>query len=186
MKSRHYPLIKLEGPSTVQLTLEQRYAVMVNIFKHQYFAVYRLIGQRYGVELANEIAAAVAAEAIPGIAQLYRKKFNLEGEGAALLSQIMQAEFQAEGSDVVVHEETPQHAEIEIFCMFGNALQSHRFDDSHIEDGLCHQGCAAWSDSVAKTIQPNLRTERLTWMGDGAPSCRYVISTSNKGKKGDA
>jgi hypothetical protein len=186
MNSRHYPVINLEGPSTVHLTLEQRYAVMVNIFKHQYFAVYRLIGQRFGVEAANEIAAEVAGESIPNIARQYRKSFDLDGQGAALMSQILQAEFQSEGSDVVVHEETSQHADIEIFCLFGNALQSHRFDDSHIEEGLCNRGCAAWSDSVAKTIDPNLKTERLTWMGDGAPSCRYVVSRSTAEAKGNA
>jgi hypothetical protein len=179
---RKFPVIDLKGPSTVELTLEQRYSLVVNIFKRQYFAVYRLIGERFGVEAANQIAIDVAEEAIPFVAEHYRRTFKLDGQGAALMSQILQAEFQSEGSDVAVLEETDSRSKVDINCLFGDALQSGRFKDSNIADGLCQRGCAVWVDKVAKTIDPRLEAERMTWMGDGAPTCRYVIAMNKKEK----
>lgn len=176
---QRFPIIDLEGPSTVELPLEERYAVLHNVFKHQYFAVYRRIGELYGWDAANRIAAEVADEATPMLAEAYRRRFSLPGEGAALVSQVMQAEFQAEGSDVAVLSETPDGAELDVNCAFGNALQKPRFAGIPITDGLCERGCRQWADQIAKTVDEDLGADRLTWMGDGAPRCRYRIWREN-------
>lgn len=169
------PIIELEEKSTVKLTLEQRFAILHNIFKHQYFAVYREIGQRFGWRTANEISATVADEATPMLAEAYRRKFALQGSGAQLVSQVMQAEFQGEGSEARVIEETPKRAELEVNCTFGHALQSKRFEDVPITNGLCEQGCRRWLRDIAATVDPQLDAERDTWMGDGASRCRFRI-----------
>ncbi len=169
------PILDLEEDSTVQLSLEQRFEILHNIFKHQYFAVYKLIGERFGWQVANEMSAEVADEATPMLAEAYRRKFGLEGERAALVSQVLQAEFQGEGSEAKVVEETPERAEIEVNCTFGDALQSRRFKDVPIANGLCEQGCRQWLKDIAATVDPELDAERDTWMGDGAPRCVYRI-----------
>jgi hypothetical protein len=170
-----FPVIDLQGPNTVELALEERFGILHSIFKHQYFAVYKRIGELYGWDVANRIAGEVADEATPMLAEAYRKRFNLEGEGAALVSQVMQVEFQGEGSDAAVITETPDEAELDLNCTFGNALQKPRFRDIPITDGLCEAGCRGWADDIAKTVDPELRAERLTWMGDGAPRCKYRV-----------
>jgi hypothetical protein len=175
---RKFPVVELEGPGTVQLTLEERFGILHNIFKHQYFAVYKKIGELYGWEIANRIAAEVADEASPFIAEAYRRKFDLKGESAMLVSQVLQAEFQGEGSDVAVLEETEEAAEIDVLCTFGSALQSPRFSSIPITDGLCERGCRGWTQDVAESVDNRLRTDRLTWMGDGAPRCRFRIERS--------
>jgi len=172
---RRFPIIDLEGPGTVQLTLEQRFETMESIFVHQYFQLYRILGERFGWEVANEIAMRVPESSIPVIVEGYRRKFGLEGEGAALLSQVLQAEFQAEGSDVAVIEENEQHAEIEVLCAFGGMLQSGRYADVKIEDGLCHQGCEGWMCDIGGTIDPPVTAERTAWMGEGAPRCHFTL-----------
>jgi hypothetical protein len=170
-----FPIIEPDATATVQLTLAERFGILHNIFKYQYFAVYRVIGERFGWDVANEIAGDVASEASPMLAEAYRKKFSLPGEGAALMSQVMQAEFQGEGSDAAVTEESVDAAQIEILCGFGAALQKPRFAEIPITDGLCERGCRQWAKDIAATIDPELQVERLTWMGDGAPRCRYRI-----------
>jgi hypothetical protein len=174
-QKRRFPVIELEGPGTVELTLEERFGILHSIFKHQYFAVYKKIGELYGWDVANRLSAEVADEATPFIAEAYRKKFALTGEAAALVSQVLQAEFQGEGSDVAVLEETEEHAEIDVLCTFGAALQNPRFASIPITDGLCEKGCRLWTNDVAKTVDPRLSTDRLTWMGDGSPRCRFTI-----------
>jgi hypothetical protein len=169
------PIVELEEDSTVKLSLEQRFGILHSIFKHQYFAVYREIGERFGWRVANEISAAVADEATPMVAEAYARKFGLTGEGAALVSQVMQAEFQGEGSEARVIEERPERAEIEVNCTFGHALQNPRFQDIPISNGLCEQGCRQWLRDVAATVDSGLDAERDTWMGDGAPRCRFRI-----------
>lgn len=175
--SRH-PIVDLKGPNTVELTLEQRYETLENVFVHQYFQLYRLVGERWGWQAANEIALKVPDSSIPLIAEGYRKKFNLQGEGAALLSQVLQAEFQAEGSDVHVSHESPEAADFEVDCAFGAVLQGGRYADVKIEDGLCHGGCAGWMTRVGQTLSPPVNAERQTWMGDGAPTCRFALRAS--------
>ena len=170
-----FPIIDLKGPNTVELTLEQRFGMLHNIFKHQYFAVYRQIGERYGWAAANEIATAVADEATPMLAEAYRRKFGLPGRRAALVSQVIQAEFQGEGSDAAVTEENEDRAELEINCCFGAALQSQRFADVPITNGLCEKGCRQWVKDIAQTVHSDLDAERDTWMGDGAARCRFRI-----------
>lgn len=175
MGEQRFPIVPLEGPGSVRLSLEERFAIQHNIFKHQFFAVYRLIGERFGWEEANRMAAEVAEEAVPILVEAYRKKFGLTGAGAALLSQVLQAEFQGEGSDVALLHESDDEAEIDVLCTFGDAIQKPRFKDIPIVDGLCERGCRKWVDDLARTVEPDLRAERLTWMGDGAPRCRFRI-----------
>jgi hypothetical protein len=167
--------LEVEGPGSVRLSLEQRYETLENILIHQYFQLYRLLGQRFGWEVANEIALAVPESSVPVLVKGYSRKFGLQGEGAELLSKVLQAEFQAEGSDVAVLEETPEAATIDVLCSFGGMLQSGRYDDVKIERGLCHEGCAGWIGRVGETIDPPVAAERLTWMGDGAPRCRFRL-----------
>ena len=170
-----FPVFDLEGPGSVRLSLEERYETLENIFVHQYFQLYRLLGQRFGWEVANEIALAVPESSVPVLVKGYSRKFGLEGEGAELLSKVLQAEFQAEGSDVAVLEETPEAATLDVLCTFGGMLQSGRYDDVKIERGLCHEGCAGWIGRVGETIDPPVAAERQTWMGDGAPRCRFRL-----------
>jgi hypothetical protein len=170
-----FPIVPLTGAATVELTLEERFAVLHNIFKHQTFAIYKRIGEEFGYEAANRICAEVADEATPMLAEAYRRKFSLPGDGAALVSQVLQAEFQGEGGDAEVLSETPDEAEIDVLCGFGAALQKPRFASIPITEGLCEGGCRVWSGDIARTVDPRLRTERLTWMGEGAARCRYRI-----------
>jgi hypothetical protein len=172
---RKFPIIELEGPATVELSLEDRFAVLHNIFKHQYFAVYRRIGELYGWEVANRIAAEVADEATPMLAEAYRGRFGLAGEGAALVSQVMQAEFQGEGSDAAVLLESADEAELDVNCAFGAALQKPRFAEIPITEGLCEQGCRMWAGDIARSVDPELKADRLSWMGAGASRCKYRI-----------
>ena len=172
---RRFPIIETDPSATVRLSLAERLGILHNVFKHQYFAVYRLIGERYGWQVANEIAGEVASEASPMLAEAYRKKFSLPGTGAALVSQVIQAEFQGEGSDAAVLEESHDAAELDILCGFGDALQKPRFAEIAITEGLCERGCRLWAKDIAATVDPELEAERLTWMGDGAPRCRFRI-----------
>jgi hypothetical protein len=171
-----FPVIDLDGPSRVSLRLEERYATLSNIFVHQFFQLYRILGRRFGWEVANDIAAEVPESSVPIVVEGYRRRFGLEGEGAELLARVMQAEFQAEGSDVAVVEETPETATFEVLCSFGDMLQSGRYDDVKIERGLCHDGCEGWMNRVGETVDPPVSAERQTWMGDGAPRCRYQLT----------
>ncbi|MFN8217050.1 MAG: hypothetical protein U0R71_10705 [Solirubrobacterales bacterium] len=173
--AKHYPIFDLKGPNTVELTLEQRYETLESIFVHQLFQLYRIIGRRYGWEAANEILLEVPASSVPLIAEGYKRKFGLDGEGAALISQVMQAEFQAEGSDVAVLEESPDEAVFEVDCSFGAMLQSGTYDDVKITPGLCEAGCADWMGEVGATVDPQVDAEREAWMGDGAPRCRFNL-----------
>jgi hypothetical protein len=178
--SPRFPIFDLEGPGSVKLDLEQRYETLESVFIHQFFQLYRQLGERFGWEVANEIALAVPDSSIPLIVEGYRRKFELPGEGAELISQVMQAEFQAEGSDVAVERESPDAAAFEVLCSFGGMLQSGRYDDVHIEEGLCHEGCAGWMSKVGATIDPPVDAERQTWMGDGAPRCRFKLTREAK------
>lgn len=174
--SVRFPIIETRGPATVELDLEQRYETLESVFVHQYFQTYRLIGERFGWEAANEIASAVPEPSVPIVVEGYRRKFDLPGEGAALISQVLQAEFQAEGSDVAVESEGPDAAAFEVLCAFGAMLQSGRYDDVKIEEGLCHRGCAGWIDQIGATVEPAVTAVRETWMGDGHPRCRFSLS----------
>jgi hypothetical protein len=174
--SHRFPIIDVEGPTNVELSLEQRYETVASILVHQFFQLYRLVGARYGWEAANDLAAEVPEPSVPLLVRGYQKKFGLEAEGAALLSQVMQAEFLSEGSDVAVVEEEADGAAFEVLCTFGAMLQSDKYDDVKIADGLCHRGCEGWMNEVGKTIDPPVTAVRETWMGDGAPRCRFAYS----------
>ena len=190
MPSNKLPRIPIEGPTTVELTLKQRYETLLNVYKFQYFAIFRHIGKRWGWAAANDIADEMAAEAIPTIGEGYRKKFDLPGEGAAHVAQVLSAEFQAEGSDFETVQESEDAAEYKVDCTFGNALQSGRFDDVDITEGLCHRGCWGWTQQLADTLDRGLVVERTDWMGtppegedsgsanNGCERCRYVIRTA--------
>lgn len=171
-----FPILDLEGPSDVKLTLEQRYSTLLTVYKLQYFAIFRHIGERFGWEAANDIADDMAAEGIPFIAKGYQRKFDLPGEGAALVAQVLTSEFQVEGGDVEVIVENEAEAEYKVLCSFGDALQSGKFDDVDITDGLCTRGCWGWTQAMADTVKPGLHVERLTWMGNGAPRCHFKIA----------
>jgi hypothetical protein len=170
-----FPIIDLEGPKSVEMTLEQRYELLHNVFKHLFFAVYRHIGEIYGWEAANKIAGDVSDESTPILVGLFKEKFGLEGSGAELVSKVMQVEFFGEGSDIAVLAESPDHAELDILCGMGDALRKPRFAIP-IADGLCERGCRLWAADLARSVDPDLTVERLTWMGDGAPRCLYHIS----------
>jgi hypothetical protein len=178
--SQRFPRLNLEGPSTIELSLEQRYETLENVFVHQFFQLYRVLGQRFGWDVANEIAGEVPEPAIPLIVEGYRRKFGLEGEGAALLSQVLQAEFQAEGSDVAVIHEDPAEATIDVLCTFGAMLQRGTYSDVKIEHGLCNAGCVDWVNRVGETVEPAVGAERLSWMGEGAPRCRFRLRRSDR------
>lgn len=172
---RRFPIKQLEGPGTVHLSLEDRFETLESIFIHQYFQLYRILGKRLGWEVANEIAMEVPESSVPLIVEGYRKKFDLEGDGSKLLSQVLQAEFQAEGSDVAVIEEEPEAAEIDVLCAFGAMIQSGRYDDVKITPGLCHQGCEGWMCDIGATMDPPVHVDRTAWMGDGAERCRFKL-----------
>jgi hypothetical protein len=171
-----YPILEPIGDHTVELTLAERFGILHNIFKHQYFATYKSIAARYGWEVANEIAGEITVESTPMLAQAYGRKFNLPGEGAALVSQVVQTEFQGEGSHAEVIHEDPDSSELDILCGFGTALQQPRYRDLPITDGLCETGCRIWLQEIADSVEPGLRTERVTWMVDGAARCKYRIA----------
>ncbi|CAB4943803.1 unannotated protein [freshwater metagenome] len=176
--AQRFPVLELEGPGSVALSLEERYATLENVFVHQFFQLYRILGERLGWETANEIAGEVPESSIALIVDGYARKFGLEGQGAELLSKVLQAEFQAEGADVRVSGECTEHAELEVLCPFGAMLQSGRYADVKIEDGLCDRGCAVWMDRVGATVEPPVRAERLAWMGDGASRCHYRLTAA--------
>ncbi|MEX2195925.1 MAG: hypothetical protein WD844_11620 [Thermoleophilaceae bacterium] len=172
-----FPVLEIEGPVARELPLEERYATLVNIYKLQYFATYRHIAQRFGWDAANEIAEAMAADAIPFIAEGYRRKFGLPGSGAALVSQVLATEFQVEGGDFETVHESEDEAEYKVLCTFGAALQSGEFDDARpVTKGLCDQGCWGFTQRVSETVKDGLHVEREAWMGDGAPRCHFTIA----------
>ena len=175
MQDKKYPVVDGNGPVTVPLTIVQRFETLSNVYKFQYFAIFRYIGERWGWDAANDIADEMAAEAIPYIAKGYQRKFGLPGEGAALVSQVLASEFQAEGSDFETKVESEDQAEYHVYCSFGNALQSGKFDN-RIAPGLCDRGCWGWTQRVADTVKEGLHVERHAWMGDGAPSCHFTIT----------
>jgi hypothetical protein len=175
-----FPIYDLEGPGSVALSLEDRYATLENIFIHQYFQLYRILGERLGWDAANDIALEVPESSVPLMVEGYRKRFDLDGQGAKLLSQVLQAEFQAEGSDVAVVAEDEESATIDVLCAFGAMIQSGRYADVKIERGLCHEGCAGWMGRVGKTMEPHIDVERETWMGDDAPRCRFRLRAAGK------
>jgi hypothetical protein len=176
MPGHRFPIYDLEGPGSVELSLKDRYATLSNIFVHQYFQLYKILGEKLGWEEANRIALEVPESSVPLIVRGYAKRFGLDGEGAELLSKVLQAEFQAEGSDVAVLEENPEAAIIDVLCSFGDMIQSGRYADVKIEPGLCHEGCAGWMGRVGETLDPPVDVERQTWMGDGAPRCRFAMA----------
>ncbi|HEX3801996.1 MAG TPA: hypothetical protein VHV75_04070 [Solirubrobacteraceae bacterium] len=176
-----YPILEPIGERTVSLTVNERFGILHNIFKHQYFATYKAIADRYGWDVANEIAGGITTEATPMLADAYRRKFNLTGAGAALVSQVVQTEFQGEGSDVAVLHEDEESAELEILCGFGSALQGEKYRGTPITDGLCGAGCRVWMQDIAQSISPDMTAEREQWMVDGAPRCRYRIWHNGSG-----
>jgi hypothetical protein len=173
---RRFPINPLEGPGTVELSLEQRFETLESIFIHQFFQLYRILGNRLDWETANEILLEVPESSIPLLVEGYRKKFDLDGEGAKLLSQVLQAEFQGEGSDVAVLEESTEYAEIDVLCAFGGMLQSGRYDDVKITPGLCHEGCEGFICRLGETMETKVHAERTAWMGDGAERCRFKLT----------
>lgn len=173
-KRTKFPILDLQDTGSIELTIEQRFETVANVLKYQFFETYRIIAERYGWDVANDIATHVTDSSVPLIAEGYRKKFELDGSGAELLAKVFQAEFQAEGSQTYAPSEgTPQSAEFEVRCTFGDGMQ--RFPDVKIADGLCNRGCEGWMNEVGETVEPRVKATRLQWMGDGHERCRYRL-----------
>ena len=117
----------------------------------------RQILAEFGWDVANRLSVEVADEATPLLAEGYRRKFGLEGEGAALVSQVMQTEFLGEGSDVDLIHEDRDSAEVDINCTFGAMLQKPKFGRLPVTDGLCEGGCRGWAGDIARSVDPELR-----------------------------
>jgi hypothetical protein len=172
-----FPVIDPAGPVARKLSLEERYATLATLYKFQYFATYRHIAEHAGWEVANDIADGMAAEAIPHIAAGYKRKFDLPGDGAALVAQVHATEMIVEGADVETISETEDAAEYKVLCPWGQAIQSGKFDDTApIYDGLCRRGCWQFMQRVGETVRDDLHVEREAWMGDGAPRCHFTIA----------
>jgi hypothetical protein len=181
MSRQHFPILDPKGTS-IEMSLAERYTTMMNAFKHQYFAWARQVAARYGWKTANEIAQAVADESIPFMVPGFTRKFNLKGEGAELVARVLRVQFLADGSEPTVTAEAPDHVEFKVLCMWGGALQSGKFP-IEIAGGLCHEGCVGWAQRVATTVDPQIKVERLTWMGEGAPRCHFRVARSQGGER---
>jgi hypothetical protein len=179
MTDLHFPILEPQG-TLLDLSVGDRYAILMNAFKHQYFAWARQIAKRYGWQVSNEIAQAVADESVPFIAPGFKRKFGLKGEGSELVGQVMRVQFMADGSEPTVTRESPDHVEFKVLCMWGGALQSGRFP-TEIVEGLCHEGCVGWGQRVAHTVDPQIKVERLTWMGAGATRCHFRVTRPRSG-----
>lgn len=174
--SRRFPVLDPAGPSTVDLSLEERYTTVVKIFRHVYLDLVRRVGEQFGWEAIAQIAADVLDETVPHAGDGYRRRFGLDAEGAALMSQVFQIEYLAEGSDVAVAHESTEAAEVAVECMWGDAIQRGEFaPDSPMATVVCHDGCAGWAQRVADGIAPSLEVDRREWMGDGAARCVFVF-----------
>ncbi|GMU77547.1 MAG: hypothetical protein AMXMBFR46_03460 [Acidimicrobiia bacterium] len=171
-----FPILEPLGHRTVDLSLEQRYTLLQSIFRHEHLNTYRRIAERFGWEVANELAGEYGQGHTDALVDTYRRVLGLTGKGAAAVSQTFQAEIQCEGGDVEVHIESADQADVSALCGFGYLLQRPRDAGLPITDGLCETGCRLWLQQRCATVDPELRVERLTWMPDGAPRCRYTIS----------
>lgn len=175
---RRFPILDVTGPVARPLTTAERYETLQTLYKFQYFATYRHIAKHAGWEIANDIADEMAAEAIPHLAEGYKRRYGLPGEGAALVAQVHLTEMIVEGADVVTIAETADEAEYDVICPWGDAIQSGKFADaSPIYDGLCRRGCWEFMQRVADTVRKDLKVDRTEWMGDGAPSCHFRVTT---------
>jgi hypothetical protein len=175
-RATRFPVLDTEGPVTRELSLEERYVTLATLYKYQYFATYRQIAARFGWDAAIEIADEMAAEAIPHIAEGYRRKFALPGVGAALVAQVHVTEMLVEGADVEMISESEERAEYKVLCPWGSAIQSGRFQDAlPITEGLCTRGCVGFMQRVSDGVKDGLEVRRRTWMGDGAPSCHFEL-----------
>lgn len=171
-----FPILDPKGPVTHALSIEERYATLETLYKFQYFATYRHIAKHAGWEVANQISDDMAAEAIPHIAEGYKRKFDLPGEGAALVAQVHVTEMLIEGADVETITETEDEANYTVLCPWGDAIQSGKFDDAMaIAEGLCNRGCWGFMQRVGETVKEGLTVDRKAWMGDGAPRCHFTI-----------
>ena len=179
MSRQPFPILEPKG-TAVELSLSERYTILMNAFKQQYFAWARHVASRYGWKTANEIAQAVVDESVPFIASGFKRKFKLTGDGAELIGRVMRIQFLADGSEPTVTRESPNDVEFKVLCMWGGALQSGKFP-IEIADGLCHQGCVGWAQRVADTVDPAITVERLTWMGEGAERCHFRVAGRHPG-----
>jgi hypothetical protein len=175
-----FPVMAPAGPVTRPLTVAERYQTLQTLYKFQYFATYRHIAKHVGWDVANDIADEMAAEAIPHLAQGYKRRYGLPGEGAALVAQVHITEMIVEGSDVETVSESEEEAEYHVLCPWGEAIQSGKFDDAApVYDGLCRRGCWEFMQRVGETVRDDLHVDRKAWMGDGAPRCHFKISAES-------
>jgi hypothetical protein len=177
---RRFPILDLEGPITRPLTIEERYETLETLYKYQYFATYRHIAQHAGWDVAKKIADDMAAEAIPHIAEGYKRRYGLRGEGVALVAQVHITEMIVEGADVETITESEVEAEYKVLCPWGDAIQSGKFDDAEpIYDALCGGSCRDFMQRVADTVAGDIQVDRKAWMGDGAPRCHFRVCVKN-------
>jgi len=176
MSKSNYPSLVSRGNPTVPLTLEQRYSVLPLVYRYMYFSLFRQIGNRYGWDFANGVADDMTAESIPFLAPSYKKKFGLPGEGGVMVAQMMQVEIVVEGGDGdLIEEDGADCSEFKLACCMGKGLQDQKFADVDIADGLCNVGCWKYSTLAAQQIDKRYRFERLSWMGDGEPTCHFKL-----------
>src|SRR5262249_50045343 len=143
----------------------------------QYFATQSHIARHAGWEVANQIADDMASESIPMLAEGFKRRYSLPGESAALVAQVHITEMLVEGADVETITETADEAEYKVNCPWGHAIQSGKFEDAAlVAEGLCHRGCWNFMQRVADTVAEGLQVDRKAWMGDGAPSCHFLIT----------
>lgn len=175
-----FPILEPAGPVTRNMTIEERYETLQTLYKFQYFATYRHIAKHTSWDVANQIADDMASEAIPFLAEGYKRRYGLPGEDAALVAQVHITEMLVEGADVETITETADEAEYKVLCPWGAALQSGKFDDAApIYDGLCNRGCWDFMQRVSETVSDDLVVDRKTWMGDGAPTCHFCITRNS-------
>lgn len=174
-----------ERSSSTVLTLEERYGTVVSILVHQYFQLYRVLGERFGWDVANEIAGEVPQSSVPLIVRGYQRKFGLAGTGAELLARVFSAEFEAEGSEVTIESQSEKRAEFEVLCSFGEMLQSDQYSDVLIHEGLCNRGCLGWMDRVGQTLDRPVSVERTRWMGAGASRCEFALQRETTSAQAD-
>jgi hypothetical protein len=175
-KKVRFPILEPDGPVTRPMSIAERYETLATLYKFQYFATYRHIAKHTSWDVANQIADDMAAEAIPHLAEGYRRRYALPGERAALVAQVHITEMLVEGADVQTISETPEEAEYTVLCPWGDAIQSGKFDDARpVYDGLCNRGCWNFMQRVAATVDDDLQVDRVAWMGDGAPSCHFCV-----------
>jgi hypothetical protein len=170
-----FPITEPLGRRTVNLSVDQRYHLLQSIWRHEHLEHHRRVAERFGWEAADELIGEYGKDHTDGLVETYSRVLGLDGEGAAAVSQVFQAEIQCEGGDVEVIEESPERAEVSALCGMGYLLQRPRYQGMPITDGLCETGCRLWLQKMSRAVDPDLVVERTSWMPAGDSRCTYRI-----------